>query len=109
MAQSLGTVTKREGGGFEGTLSMMTLQTKITIAPNNTKENERQPDFRIFAAKGGEIGGGWKRVGKASGKPYISLTLAHPAFGESRIFANLAPAVGADNERLLAILWNPQN
>ena len=31
MAQSLGTVTKRDDGGFEGTLSMMTLNTKITI------------------------------------------------------------------------------
>lgn len=109
MAQSLGTVTKQEDGSFEGTLSMMTLNTKIAIAPNNTKEHDRQPDFRIFAAKGGEIGGGWKRFGKASGKPYISLTFAHPAFGESRIFANLAPAAGVDNENVLGVLWNPQN
>ena len=109
MAQSLGTVTKRDDGGFEGTLSMMTLNTKITIAPNNTKEHERQPDFRIFAAKGGEIGGGWKRVGKGSGKPYISLTFAHPAFGDSRIFANLAPAAGVYDESILTVLWNPQN
>lgn len=34
MAQSLGTVTKREDGGYEGTLAMMTLNTKITIVPN---------------------------------------------------------------------------
>lgn len=109
MAQSLGTVTKRENGGYEGTLSMMTLTTKITIAPNEAKENDRQPDYRIYAAKGGEIGGGWKRTGKNSGKPYVSVTLAHPAFGPGRIFANLARAAGAENDETLAILWNPQS
>ena len=111
MAQSLGTVTRRENGGYEGTLAMMTLNTKITIVPNDAKENDRQPDFRIYAAKGAEIGteigGGWNRVGKNSGKPYVSLTFAHPAFGERRVFANLARAAGED-ETVLAILWNPQ-
>ena len=113
MAQSLGTVTKRDNGGFEGTLAMMTLNTRITIVPNETKENERQPDFRIYAARGGEIGpeigGGWTRVGKNSGKEYISLTFAHPALGPARVFANLARAAGQDDESVLAILWNPQN
>lgn len=109
MAQSLGTVTKRENGGFEGRLAMMTLNTTITIVPNEAKENDRQPDFRIFAAKGGEIGGGWNRVGKNSGKPYVSLTFAHPAFGPARIFANLARAAGRDDDSAFAILWNPQS
>jgi len=108
MAQSLGTVTKRENGGYEGALAMMTLSTKITIIPNEAKENERQPDFRIYASRGGEIGGGWKRIGKNSGKPYVSLTFAHPAFGEKRVFANLARAAGQDSDDVLAILWNPQ-
>ena len=109
MAQSLGTVTKRENGGFEGTLAMMTLNTKITIVPNEAKDNERQPDFRIYAARGGEIGGGWNRVGKNSGKPYVSLTFAHPAFGEKRVFANLARAAGQEDERVFAILWNARD
>ncbi|HRX40594.1 MAG TPA: DUF736 domain-containing protein [Parvularculaceae bacterium] len=114
MAQSLGTVTKRENGGFEGTLAMMTLNTKITIVPNEAKDNERQPDFRIYAAnssgrRGNEIGGGWNRVGKNSGKPYVSLTFAHPAFGEKRVFANLARAAGQEDERVFAILWNARD
>ncbi len=109
MAQSLGTVTKRETGGFEGTLAMMTLTTRITIVPNDAKENDRQPDFRIYAARGGEIGGGWNRVGKNSGKAYVSLTFAHPAFGPAKLFANLARTAGQDNDNVLAILWNPHN
>ena len=109
MAQSLGTVMKRENGGYEGTLAMMSLNTKISIVPNEAKENERQPDFRIYAARGNEIGGGWNRVGKNSGKPCVSITLAHPAFGDKRFFANLARAAGSEDESVLAILWNPQN
>ena len=109
MAQALGTVTKRDNGGYEGTRAMMTLNTKITIVPNEARENERQPDYRIYAARGGEIGGGWNRIGKNSGKPYVSLTFANPAFGPSRIFANLARVAGADSEDTLAILWNPQD
>ena len=113
MAQALGTVTKRSDGGFEGALAMMTLTTRITIIPNETKENERQPDFRIYTGsptgRGAEIGGGWTRVGKNSGKPYISLSFAHPAFGDKRLFANLVRAAGQESEDVLAILWNPQS
>ena len=106
MAQALGYVTKQENG-YEGTLSMLTLKTRIRIVPNTAKENERQPDYRVYAGDG-EIGGAWKRIGKASGKPYVSLTLAHPAFPDGRkIYANLGRAAGQDDESVLAILWSP--
>ena len=107
MAQALGYVTKQENG-FEGTLSMLTLKTRIRIVPNATKETERQPDFRVYAGDGGEIGGGWNRVGKASGRPYVSLTLAHPTLiGPRKIYANLGRAAGQDDEAVMAVLWNP--
>lgn len=75
MAQSIGTVTKREDGGFEGTLVMMTLNTKIAILPNEVKENDRQPDFRIYAAKGNEI---WA-AGTASGRTPASPMSRSPS------------------------------
>lgn len=39
MAQSIGTVKKLEDGGYEGMLAVMMLNTKISIVPNETKEN----------------------------------------------------------------------
>ncbi len=51
MAQSLGTVTNRDQGGFEGTLSLMAHKTRITIIPNEAKENDRQPDYRIYVRR----------------------------------------------------------
>ncbi len=107
MAQALGYVTKTENGTFEGTLSMMSLKKRISIKPNEAKESDGQPDFRIFTEDRIEIGGGWNRSGKVSGKSYISLTFAAPEFGPQRIFANLGRAAGEANENLMAILWNP--
>lgn len=107
MAQALGYVTKTENGSFEGTLSMMSLKKRISIKPNEAKESDGQPDFRVFTEDRIEIGGGWNRTGKVSGEDYISLTFAAPEFGPHRIFANLGRAAGEANENVMAILWNP--
>lgn len=107
MAQALGFVTKTETGAFEGTLSMMSLKKRISIRPNEAKESDGQPDFRVFTEDRIEIGGGWNKTGKTSGRSYISLTFAAPEFGPDRIFANLGRAAGHENENVMAILWNP--
>ena len=107
MAQALGYVTKTENGSFEGTLSMMSLKKRISIRPNETKQSDGQPDFRVFTEDRIEIGGGWNRTGKVSGKDYASLTFAAPEFGPNRIFANLGRAAGQEDDAVMAILWNP--
>ena len=107
MALALGYVQQRDNGEFEGTFSMG-LRTRIRIVPNGTKESDKQPDFRIIAGNHGEIGGGWNKVGKASGKPYVSLTLAHPLMGPHKVYCNLGRAAGTEDDTL-AILWNPKN
>ncbi len=105
MAQALGYVTQGKDGNFEGVLSMG-VNSRINIVANETKTTEKQPDFRIYSQNSGEIGGGWNRRSKASGKDYISLTLAHPMIGPRKVYANLGRAAeGAKNE--FAILWNP--
>ena len=83
----------------------MTLRQRIRIEPNGAKTHDRQPDFRVYAGDNTEIGGGWHRSGKTSGKPYVSLTLAAPEIGPRRIFANIAPAAGG-LEGEMALLWN---
>lgn len=109
MAQALGYVTQSDNGSFEGTLSTLTLKKRIRILPNTTKDTPAQPDFRIFTEDRVEIGGGWNRVGKASGNHYVSLTFAAPEFGPSKVYANLGRAAGQDDEDVMAILWNPRD
>ena len=106
MAQALGYVTKTDNG-FEGTLATMSLKKRINIVPNNAKETDAQPDFRVYTEDRVEIGGGWNRVGRNSGNAYVSLTLSAPEFGPQRIYANLGRAAGQDDPDVMAILWNP--
>ena len=108
MAQALGYVTKTDNGTFKGMINMMSLRKRIEIVPNPTKEDDRQPDFRVFTEDRVEIGGGWNRVGQRSGRPYVSLTFAHPELGCGKLYANLGRAAGQDDEDVLAILWNPE-
>ena len=109
MAQALGYVTKTETGGYEGTLAMVSLKKRIRILPNRVKENDAQPDFRVYTEDRVEIGGGWNRIGKVSGNAYVSLTFSAPEFGPSKIYANLGRAAGQDDQDVMAILWNPQS
>ena len=52
-----------------------------------------------------EIGGGWMKKARASGRDYISITLADPQIGPRKIYANLAPVKGHKDRYV--ILWNP--
>lgn len=106
MAQALGYVTRTDNG-FEGTLATLSLKKRINIVENTAKETDAQPDFRVYTEDRVEIGGGWNRVGRNSGNPYVSLTLSAPEFGPQRIYANLGRAAGQDDPDVMAILWNP--
>lgn len=107
MANALGYVTETESG-FEGALNLMSLNASIRIVRNGDKTVETQPDFRVYAGrKGSDIGGGWLRKAKSSGREYVSLTLADPAIGPRKIYANLAPVKGEEGRHV--ILWNPQS
>ncbi len=92
---------------YKGKLKTLTISTAIEIAPNREKADDKQPDYRIFSDEKTEIGAAWRRVGKSSGKPYLSLTFAAPELGR-RLFANLGPAAGQDNDLHYAIIWNAE-
>lgn len=110
MAQAIGYVSQNTDGNFEGSLGLLSLggrKSRIRIVTNETKSTDKQPDFRVFTNNGNEIGGGWNRVGKASGKEYISLTIAHPMIGPRKFYANLGRTNDKPNGDF-AILWNPE-
>lgn len=107
MANALGYVSET-ATGFTGALAMMNLAAAIRIEKNAEKTAKGQPDYRIFAGDTStEIGGGWLRKAKASGRDYVSITLADPQIGPRRIYANLAPVKGKKGRHV--ILWNPRD
>lgn len=107
MANALGYVSETKIG-FEGALAMMNLSAAIRIEKNEEKTVETQPDYRIYAGETStEIGGGWMRKAKASGREYVSITLADPQIGPRKVYANLAPVKGKKGRHV--ILWNPRD
>lgn len=103
---AIGYVTRSENGTFKGQLKTLSIRAEITIALNARKANDVQPDYRVFAGDV-EIGAGWVRRSEASGKDYVSLSLAAPEFGPRRLYANLGKAAGDEREDRFAIIWNP--
>ncbi|MGB6230155.1 MAG: DUF736 domain-containing protein [Litorimonas sp.] len=106
MANALGYITETDTG-FEGTLAMLSLTTPIRIVENGQKvDGSRQPDYRVLAGGANSpIGAGWMKTAKSSGREYVSLTLADPAIGPRKVYANIAPVKGEDGRHV--ILWNP--
>lgn len=103
---AIGYVTKQADGRYKGNLRTVSIKAEIDILPNNQKTSDSQPDFRVVT-EGVEIGAGWTRKSETSGKDYVSLSIAAPEFGPSKLYANLGRAAGSENKDLYAVIWNP--
>jgi uncharacterized protein (DUF736 family) len=102
---AIGHVTRTSNGGFKGQLRTLSIKASVEIVPNEAKSSDAQPDYRVLS-DGTEIGAGWMRRSEASGRDYVSLSLAAPEFGPRRIYANLGRAAGGDEDSF-AVIWNP--
>ncbi|MBB4633414.1 DUF736 domain-containing protein [Sphingosinicella soli] len=96
---------KRSGEGYKGELKTLSIRAGIEIIPNRTKTGDAQPDYRVLT-QGIEVGAGWIRTGEASGRDYVSLSIAAPEFGPRRLYANLGRVPGEADETF-AVIWNP--
>lgn len=81
---NIGTFT-RDGDKLTGAINTLSLKAKATFQPIQ-KRSEKMPDFRVYAA-GAEIGAAWAMKSEAD-RPYLSVKLDDPSFGEP-IFCRL--------------------
>jgi uncharacterized protein (DUF736 family) len=77
----------------------------IEIVPNPHKRAENHPDFRIWNGPN-DLGGGWVKRNRETGRPYVSLRIFHPQIAPWPIFANLGRAAGQDDDDVLALIVN---
>ena len=105
---TIGTVTKRDDGRYEGELRTLTLRADIAILPVGDKMADNQPDYRV-GSQGIEVGAGWTKKGNTSGKEYVSLSIAAPEFGSKTLYANLGRAAGQSDPNIYALIWSPQD
>jgi uncharacterized protein (DUF736 family) len=101
---TIGTFTKSsDGSGFVGTVKTVTLNVKAKIAPAE-KDNDKAPDYRIFAGTKTEFGAAWKKTSNA-GREYLSVKLDDPSF-PAPIYASLVEVEGANG---YALIWSRRN
>ena len=105
---TIGSVTKREDGRYEGELKTLSVRADITLLPVGDKASPSQPDYRVMS-QGIEIGAGWIRTGQISGKEYVSVSISAPELGSKTLYANLGRAAGQTDPNVYALIWNPQD
>ena len=105
---TIGSVTKREDGRYEGELKTLSVRAEIVVLPVGDKASPNQPDYRVMS-QGIEIGAGWIRTGQISGKEYVALSIAAPELGSKTLYANLGRAAGQTDPDVYALIWNPQD
>ena len=105
---TIGSVTKREDGRYEGELRTLSVRADIVLLPVGEKSAESQPDYRVLS-QGVEIGAAWLRRGQMSGKEYVSLSISAPELGSKTLYANLGRAAGQSDPNVYALIWNPQD
>jgi uncharacterized protein (DUF736 family) len=81
----IGTFTRGENGTLAGTIKTLSLNLKAVFRPIE-KDNERAPDYRIFAASV-ECGAAWKRTSRDD-RECLTVKLDDPGF-PAPIYASL--------------------
>ena len=98
---TIGSFTKTDTG-FSGSVKTLTLNVKATFRADS-KENDKAPDFRIFAGAT-EVGAAWKKTSR-EGRDYLSVKLDDPSF-PAPIYASL---VEAEDGKDHALIWSRRN
>ncbi|HYD65749.1 DUF736 domain-containing protein [Azospirillum sp.] len=97
MAQ-IGSFTRSDDGSFAGTIKTLTLNIKVRFVPME-KEHDKSPDLRALYGPI-EIGAGWRKAAKDTGRPYHSVKLDDPSF-PAPIYASLVEVDGG-----YALIWS---
>lgn len=98
----IGTFRPYKDGGWIGTIRTLTINVKARFVPNDTRETEQAPVFRIYAGRS-EIGAAWRqRTGGENGREYLSVRLDDPSLPEGISAAMFEAAEGKEAQ----LVWN---
>lgn len=96
---TIGTFTKTKDG-YVGTIRTLTANVKTRFVPNENRERDNAPHYRVFAGRA-ELGAAWAAKGSGEdAREYLSVKLDDPSFPEP-IYAALF-----DDERGARLVWS---
>jgi len=94
----IGTFTPTRDGGWAGTIRTLTIAVKARFVPDDNRESDRGPDFRVFAGRS-ELGATWReRAGGETPRVYLRVRLDDPAMAEplsAALFERRTPMRGS--------------
>ncbi|MDR5727574.1 MAG: DUF736 domain-containing protein [Terriglobia bacterium] len=78
----IGTFTPTKDGGWSGAIRTLTIDVKAKFVPNDNRDNDRAPAFRIFAGRS-ELGAAWVQKTKDEiPRGYLSVQIDDPSLPE---------------------------
>jgi len=98
----IGTFVPTRDGGWAGTIRTLTIDVKARLVPNDNRDSERAPDFRVFAGRS-ELGAAWREhTSGSNAREYLSVRLDDPGLVEG-FTAALFPS---DDGMKAQLVWN---
>jgi uncharacterized protein (DUF736 family) len=79
---TIGTFMPSKEGGWIGTIHTLTMNTKVRLVPNDNRDNENAPAFRVFAGNS-RVGDAWTARSTAeTPRDYLRVKLDDPSLPE---------------------------
>src|SRR5579862_705590 len=98
----IGTFIPTKEGGWTGTIRTLTIEVKARFVPNDNRDGERAPAFRVFAGRS-ELGAAWvEHTSGENPREYLSVRLDDPSLPEPISAAMFEAADGKDAE----LVWS---
>lgn len=98
---TIGTFHMQDDGSYVGAIKTLTLDVKKATLRAVETDNDKAPDFRIFAGQT-EFGAAWKKTSREN-RDYLSVKLDDPSF-PAPIYASLV-----DAEDGYSLIWSRAN
>lgn len=98
----IGSFVPTRDGGWIGSIQTLSMHAKVRLVPNDNRENENAPSFRVFVGQS-RIGDAWEARSAANPpRDYLKLRLDDPAWPEPISAALFPGEEGADAQ----LVWN---
>ncbi|HEY5238316.1 MAG TPA: DUF736 family protein [Rhizomicrobium sp.] len=98
----IGIFSPTKDGGWSGYIRTLTVDMKVRFVPNDNRNNERAPAFRVLSGRI-ELGAAWlHKAGSDRSRDYLSVQLDDPWLSEPVSAALFEIADGAEAQ----LVWN---
>jgi uncharacterized protein (DUF736 family) len=82
MMSVIGTFTPTKDGGWTGSIRTLTIYAQLRFVPNDNRENEKAPAFRVFIGRS-RVGDAWTaRSNGENPREYLRVRLEDPSLSE---------------------------